>query len=103
MAGTQPEVEFDMADLFKQMNRSFTDAALALRKEFAENKDWQNSPFVYTMPRMSLSMRMVLSHTGGTVEVVFHKEKTEDVQELTSTVQIDVVAVPRLSSLSNPP
>jgi hypothetical protein len=94
MAGTQPEVAFDIATLFSELNRSFTNAALELSREFQKD-EWKDSPFVYHMPKMSLTMRMVLSHTGGTVKGVFHKEKTEQSQEITSEIKIDVVAVPR--------
>jgi hypothetical protein len=91
----KPETVFDIEQLFTQLNTSFTDAALALRKTFEESPDWKDSPFVYHMPKMHLSMRLVLSHSDGTVKGFFNKDSTENQQELASTVEIDVVAVPR--------
>ena len=100
-SSTKPETVFDISDLFKQLNQSFTDAALALRKTFTQ-PEWEDSPFVYHMPKMHLSMRLVLSHSDGTVKGFFHKESSETEQEVTSTVDIDVVAVPRLTTPPQP-
>ena len=94
MAVQKPETVFDLADLFTQLNDAFTTAAIGLKKTF-EREEWADSPFVYHMPKMHLSMRLVLSHSDGTVKGFFHKESNETQQELTSTVEIDVVAVPR--------
>ena len=95
MAVQKPETIFDIADLFTQLNDAFTTAAAELRKTFDNNPDWVDSPFVYHMPKMHLSMRLVLSHSDGKVKGFFNKESTETQQEITSTVEIDVVAVPR--------
>jgi hypothetical protein len=93
---TKPETVFDMADIFRQLNAAFTTSAVELRKTF-ETQDWADSPFVYHMPKMHLSMRMVLSHSDGRVKGWFwNKESKQATEELASTVEIDVVAVPRL-------
>ena len=94
MAVQKPETIFDIADLFTQLNGAFTTAAIELKKTF-QNPEWADSPFVYHMPKMHLSMRLVLSHSDGTVKGFFSKESTETQQEVTSTIDIDVVAVPR--------
>jgi hypothetical protein len=93
----RPETVFDMADILKQLNTAFTTAAVELRKTF-DSGDWEDSPFVYHMPKMHISMRMVLSHSDGKVKGWFwNKESKENTRELASTVEIDLVAVPRLS------
>jgi hypothetical protein len=101
MAVQKPETIFDIADLFTQLNDAFTTAAIGLKKTF-EKGEWADSPFVYHMPKMHLSMRLVLSHSDGKVKGFFHKESTETQQEVTSTVEIDVVAVPRSITAPNP-
>lgn len=100
MAVQKPETVFDIADLFTQLNTAFTAAAIGLKQEF-EKKEWADSPFVYHMPRMHLSMQMVLSHSDGKVKGFFHKQSTSTQQEVTSTVEIDVVAVPRSNTAPN--
>jgi hypothetical protein len=94
VAVQKPETIFDIADIFTQLNDAFTTAAVQLKKTF-DTPDWADSPFVYHMPKMHLSMRLVLSHSDGTVKGFFNKESSETQQEVTSTVEIDVVAVPR--------
>jgi hypothetical protein len=94
VAVQKPETIFDIADLFTQLNEAFTTSAVKLRETFAQ-PEWADSPFVYHMPKMHLSMRLVLSHSDGKVKGFFNKESTETQQEVTSTVEIDVVAVPR--------
>lgn len=94
MAVQKPETIFDISDLFTQLNQAFTTAAVQLKRTF-DTPDWADSPFVYHMPKMHLSMRLVLSHSDGKVKGFFNKESSETQQEVTSTVEIDVVAVPR--------
>jgi hypothetical protein len=94
MAAVKPETVFDMDQLFVQLNNSFTNAALRLQEEFRRDV-WASSPFVYHMPRMELTMRMVLSHSDGRVKGVFSKESMKTEQELASEIRIEVVAVPR--------
>ena len=94
MSTPKPETVFDIENLFTQLNESFTNAAIGLRDTFSK-PEWRDSPFVYHMPRMHISMRMVLSHSDGKVKGFFHKESSQDEQEIASTVEIDVVAVPR--------
>jgi hypothetical protein len=98
MASQTPETIFDISDLFTQLNNAFTTAAVNLKETFKAD-EWKDSPFVYHMPKMHLSMRLVLSHSDGKVKGFFHKESTETQQEVTSTVEIDVVAVPRTAPL----
>lgn len=95
MGSAKPETLFDIEDLLIQLNDSFTSAALQLRTTFAK-PEWADSPFVYHMPKMSIAVRLVLSHSDGKVKGFFRKESTEVQQEISSTVAIDVVAVPRL-------
>ena len=67
---------------------------MELKKTF-DTPDWADSPFVYHMPKMHLSMRLVLPHSDGTVKGFFNKESSESQPEVTSAIDIDVVAVPR--------
>lgn len=94
MPSQKPETVFNVDQLFTQINSSFTSAALELHKTF-QTKDWQDFPFVYHMPKMSMSVRLVLSHSDGKVKGLFRKTSTERGEEIMSNIQIDVVAVPK--------
>ena len=94
MPSQKPETVFNVDQLFTQINSSFTSAAMELHKTF-QSEDWQDFPFVYHMPKMSMAVKLVLSHSDGKVKGLFKKTSTERGEELMSNIQIDVVAVPR--------
>ena len=93
MANQKPETVFDIESLFVQINDSFTSAALQLRQTF-DGADWKQSPFVYHMPKMHLTMKLSLSHSNGKVKGVFRKTSTQHEEAMDSTIEVDVVAVP---------
>jgi len=97
MSGAKPEIVFDLHELFRQINDSFTKAVLELHRTF-ESKEWVDLPFVYHMPKMNVSMRLSLSYSKGKVKGVFRKVRSQEEQELISTINVEVVAVPRAPS-----
>lgn len=94
MASQKPETVFDIESLFSEINSSFTNAALKLQKTFNDDPEWKGSPFVYHMPKMHLSMRLALTHSDGKVKGFFQKSKTEREEQIVSTIDVEVVAVP---------
>jgi len=92
-----PEAAFDLEEVLRQFNVAFMNAALELRS-------WQSSgppadlPYAYHMPKMHVSMRVSLSYSSGKVKGVFRKSQTGTEQELVSTLELDVLAVPREES-----
>ena len=76
--------------------RLFHSAAI----EFETDAKWQQSPFIYHMPKMHMSMRLALSHSDGKVKGVFRKKTTKSEESVVSTLEIDVVAVPRQSVIA---
>mgnify|MGYP001820788140 CR=1 FL=1 len=94
MAAKKPETVFDIETLFSDLNRSFLTAAQNLRKTL-DTGEWLDSPYVYHMPKMHLSMRLALSHSDGKVKGVFTKESKQREESVTSLIEVDVVAMPR--------
>jgi len=94
VASQKPETVFDIERLFADINRSFTTAALELRKTF-DSEQWDDSPYVYHMPKMHLSMHLALSHSDGKVKGFFKKSSSKREEAVTSIIEVDVVAVPR--------
>jgi len=96
----KPETRFDIEALFIDINKAFIAAAANLRDEFETDQKWQQSPFIYHMPKMHLSMKLALSHSDGKVKGVFRKKSSKNEQSVVSTLEVDVVAVPRHSAIT---
>lgn len=96
----KPETIFDIESLFVDINNAFITAAASLRDEFETDDKWKQSPFIYHMPKMHLSMRLALSHSNGKVKGVFKKKTSKNEESVISTLEIDVVAVPRHSVIT---
>ncbi len=94
MATQKPETVFDIEALFSDINRSFLTAARQLQETF-DDGEWVESPYVYHMPKMHLSMRLALSHSDGKVKGVFSKRSSKTEESVTSLIEVDVVAMPR--------
>lgn len=103
MASPKPETVFDIDTLFTQLNQSFVSAAAQLRKTF-DGPDWQDSAYVYHMPKMHISMKLELSYSNGKVKGLFGMGGSENSSsQLVSSIDVDVVAVPRPSAPAAPP
>ncbi len=98
----KPETIFNIETLFVDLNRAFLSAAENLRDEFDTNDKWKESPFIYHMPKMHISMRLALTHSDGHVKGFFKKKSSKTEQEVISTLEMDVVAVPRQSVITKP-
>ena len=94
MAAKKPEVIFDLDEFLRSVNGAFVRSAEQLRSAF-QTPAWRDSPFIYHMPKMSLSVNVALSFSDGKVKGFFRKSTTTESQELASTIEIDVVSVPR--------
>lgn len=94
MSSKKPEVMFDLDELLSNVNGAFVQSAEKLRRAF-ETDEWRDSPYVYHMPKMHLSVQVTLSYSDGRVKGFFSKSSTTEAQELTSKIEIDVVSVPR--------
>lgn len=95
MASPKPETVFDIDQLFTQLNQSFLSAAVQLRRAF-DSPEWADSPFVYHMPKMHISMKLELSYSNGKVKGIFGLGGSESSSsQVVSAIDVDVVAVPR--------
>jgi len=95
MASQKPETIFDIEKLFTDINQSFLSAARGLQKTL-DTPEWSDSPYLYHMPKMHMSMQLVLSHSDGKIKGVFKKSSSQKEESITSVIEVDVVAVPRL-------
>ena len=89
-----PEGIFDIETIVQNFNDAFVSASGQLRREF-EKKEWADSPFIYHMPKMSVSIQMSLSFSKGKVMGLITKREKREESEMVTTVDIDLVSVPR--------
>ncbi len=94
MAGA--ETKFDLDKILRQLGGAFLTASRDLRREF-DKEEWADIPFIYHLPKMRVSMQVALSYSDGKVHGNFitgKRTKTEEA-ELVTTIDIDLVSVPR--------
>lgn len=94
MASQKPETIFNIEKLFTDINQSFLSAARGLQ-DTLDTEEWSDSPYVYHMPKMHMSMRLELSHSDGKIKGVFRKSSSQKEESVSSVIEVDVVAVPR--------
>ena len=87
------EVAIPIETLISTLTKGFTSAAELLRNSMSDDS-WKRSPFIYHMPSMTLEVRLALSYSDGKVSGIFKRSKSETTQEVTSTMKLDIVAVP---------
>lgn len=93
---SKAETKFDLKTMLQQLNDAFLNASNNLRKEF-NSPAWVDSPFIYHMPKMRISMQVALSYSDGSVHGNFitGKKTSKEEGELVTTIDIDLVSVPR--------
>jgi hypothetical protein len=90
-----PEAAFPIESLLSQITSAMATASEQLRKEFTSGS-MSEAPYMYQLPRMSCQIKLSLSYTKeGVKGSFFKKTKTAEEQEIVSTIELEVVAVPR--------
>ena len=85
---------FDLDLLLSKLTESLRKAAGDLSKSFDE-KGWEE-PYVYRIPRMQVSVKLSLSYSQDKVKgILIWKNTTAQEQSLVSTLDLEMVAVPR--------
>ena len=84
---------FDVEEILTGFTRSLTAAAEDLHQRFRETS---NLPFEYTIPSMKVNLNLSLSYSQGKVKgFIFNKTQASDSQELGSTLELNIKAIPR--------
>lgn len=90
--GAKVEMEFTLTDLLREMTRACTRSAKELNRQM-EPPDWpEKVPYIYTIPQMTLELRLQLSQKKGKIWSIFG---TATETRSLSTIKFDLVAVPR--------
>jgi hypothetical protein len=91
-SGAKVETELSLTDLLQEMTRSCTQSAKQLNDQMQPPQWPEEVPYVYTIPQMSLELRLQLSQKEGMIKSLFGS--TTETSSL-STIKLDLVAVPR--------
>lgn len=91
-SGAKVETELSLTDLLQEMTRACTQSARQLNDQMQPPHWPEEVPYVYTIPQMSLELRLQLSQKEGKIKSLFGS--TTETSSL-STIKLDLVAVPR--------
>ena len=96
-AGTnpqKPDVVFGIDELLKDINLAFLSATQALQ-DAQGTAEWKG-PVMYCMPKMQLTIQLSLTYSENKVKgILWSKTSTASEQHVLSTIQVELVAVPR--------
>ncbi len=90
-----PESLFDIETILEQFSAALTSSSVRLHDAFEKDADKQNLPYIYHIPKMSVSLKMELSYGKEKVKGLFRKAKASESSSLQSTLTIDIVSVPK--------
>ena len=90
----KPEPMVDLEMILVKLSDAFTSAAENLQGKFQGNA-WKDSPYIYQMPKMHMKVQLTLAFSNNKVKGFFSKTSSGREEEVGSTMEIDVVAVPR--------
>ena len=91
-SGAKVETELSLTDLLQEMTRACTQSAKQLSEQM-QSLHWpEDIPYIYTIPQMTLELRVQLSQKEGKIKSIFGS--TTETSSL-STIKLDLVAVPR--------
>jgi hypothetical protein len=91
-SGAKVETELSLTDLLQEMTKACTRSAVQLSQQMQPPLWPEELPYVYTIPQMTLELRVQLSQKEGKIKSIFGS--TTETSSL-STIKLDLVAVPR--------
>lgn len=94
MPKDQPEQALDIDVLLAKITSAVAKASADLNAAF-ETGEAQALPYILRLPRVTCSIRLSLSYTGQKVRGIFRRVKTSEEQEIVSTIELEIAAVPR--------
>lgn len=93
------EMVFSIDTLLTQITKAMSNASAQLLEESATGT-MRHAPFIYHMPKMTCQVKLSLSYTKEGVKGVFKRSRTAEEHEIVSTIELEVVAVPRGKSVA---
>jgi hypothetical protein len=92
--GEGVETEIDLGKLLQMMTSACTASARKLQEEMAQ-APWRDSPVIYTIPTMKVSMKVSLTSTREQVKgILWWKTTQGSTAESLSQIELEIVATP---------
>lgn len=85
----------ELESMLVQFTRALTSAVESLDDAFEHRPGLKERPVIYQIPRMSVSVKLSLTVSEGKVKGFLSKTTEGTSQEFLSTINLDMVAVPR--------
>jgi hypothetical protein len=98
-SGAKVETELSLSDLLEEMTKACTRSAEQLNRQMQPPQWPEDVPYIYTIPQMTLELRLQLSQKEGKIKSIFGS--TTESSSL-STIKLDLVAVPRYPQKKEP-
>lgn len=95
MSTQKHETVFDLDALMTGITASFVHAADNLQDACSQTAWKERHDYDYRMPQLKASICLELSHSNGKIKGFFRTQQTESHEKLASTIELDLVAVPR--------
>ena len=94
-AGDKAETEIDLSELLGQLTGACMESARRLDAQMRGDA-WKDSPVVYTIPTMKVTMKVALTSSRERVKGIlwWRTQQGETTQSL-SQIELEMVAVPR--------
>jgi len=97
-AGEGAETEINLSELLQMMTSACTASARKLQDDMAQGP-WRDSPVIYTIPTMKVSMKVSLTSTKEQVKgILFWKSSQGSTSESLSQIELEIVAIPNRSA-----
>ncbi len=91
MAVTENEMRVDQ--LLTRMTEACAKSAVQLQQQMTTTAN--ALPHHYTIPKMSIELKLSMSYSQGVVKGFFTKRSSETEASSLSTISLDIVAVPK--------
>ena len=98
-SGARVETELSLTELLQEMTRACTHSVEQLNQQMQPPHWPEDVPYIYTIPQMTLELRVQLSQKEGKIKSIFGS--TSETSSL-STIKLDLVAVPRNPPIKQP-
>jgi hypothetical protein len=96
MADNKGEQSFDLNSILQKVTDSVIIASKQLHDKFYDdNGELKDYPYVYTIPSTKVTLKLTIGYSNGKIKGVFKKNTTSSSQEMVSTVDLEIVSIPR--------
>lgn len=102
MPTQKEDIGFPVETMLSSIATSLLRASADMQNQFRTNPQWKESPFLYHIPRMTVSIRLALSYTKEGVRGIIRRKRDVEEREMESTIEVELTAVPNPALIPTP-